>query len=72
MKDKADVHRLIRRQTVEIAEAASPCGKVIQNRDMSFTDTNQLRQQLITAYKALTPLEQAVMQLLSVIYEPVT
>jgi len=54
------------------SEAASPCEKVIQNRDMSFSASNQVRQQLVDAYEALTPLEQAVLQLLSVIYDPVT
>ncbi|MFO1371517.1 MAG: DEAD/DEAH box helicase [Candidatus Competibacteraceae bacterium] len=39
---------------------------------MSVADDNKLRSQLIGAYEALTPLEQAVMQLLSVIYETTT
>ncbi|HYQ92918.1 MAG TPA: hypothetical protein VES89_12820, partial [Candidatus Competibacteraceae bacterium] len=39
---------------------------------MFVTDVAQLRQQLIDTYEALTPLEQAVLQLLSVIYDSVS
>jgi superfamily II DNA or RNA helicase len=39
---------------------------------MSYNDSNKLRQQLISTYEALTPLEQAVVQLLAVIYDEVT
>ena len=38
---------------------------------MSTTDNRQLRQSLLDAYETLPPLEQAVVQLLSVIYEEV-
>ena len=36
---------------------------------MPVTDDHLLRRQLIEAYEALTPLEQAVLQLLSVVYD---
>ena len=39
---------------------------------MSATDNHNLRQSLLLAYEALPPLEQVVVQLLSVIYEEVT
>jgi hypothetical protein len=38
---------------------------------MSATDNRQLRQSLLDTYETLPPLEQAVVQLLSVIYEEV-
>ena len=39
---------------------------------MSFTDIVRLRRQLTNTYESLTPLEQAILQLLSVIYDGVT
>ena len=38
---------------------------------MPTTDNRQLRQSLLDTYETLPPLEQAVVQLLSVIYEEV-
>lgn len=37
-----------------------------------MTDDRRLRQQLIHAYETLAPLDQAILQLLSVIYDGVT
>jgi superfamily II DNA or RNA helicase len=39
---------------------------------MAMTDDRRLRQQLIHAYETLAPLDQAILQLLSVIYDGVT